>query len=346
MDMSKNKLTLLAICCGFFLANSLISSCGDSGNSKQQNTQTSKSTKEALVSSNEVAQKNKMPVDAWKAPDESKIPGGEEGEMIRYGKELIANTAAYLGPKGKVGVFSNGLNCQNCHLDAGTRIYGNNYAAVMSSYPKVTARSGTITTPIARIKGCFERSLNGKMPDSTSKEIKAMVAYMTWLNQGVKNPEEMFGRGAEKIAFLDRPADPKKGALLYAAKCQSCHGENGEGMPNPDGKTFFYPPLWGSLSYNDGAGMYRLSNFAGFIKNNMPFGATYENPQLTDEESWDIAAFVDSQPRPHKDPTGDYPDLKKKPIDAPYGPYGDKFSETEHKYGPFQPIKDAYKTKS
>lgn len=343
--MSKNKLNFLGTC--FVIALILlISSCSDSKSSKQQKAQTEKTTDETIDQNNETLQKNKLPANAWKAPDERTIPADEQGEMIRYGKELIVNTSAYLGPKGKAGVFANGLNCQNCHLDAGTKIYGNNYAAVMSSYPKVTARSGKTTSPIARIKGCFERSLNGRMPDSTSKEIKAMVAYMTWLNQGVENPEEMFGRGTEKISFLDRPADPKKGAQLYAIKCRSCHGENGEGTPYPDGKTFFYPPLWGELSYNDGAGMYRLSNFAGFIKNNMPFGASYENPQLTDEESWDIAAFVDSQTRPHKDPTGDYPDLNKKPVDAPYGPYGDSFSEVEHKFGPFQPIKDAHKTKS
>ncbi|WP_250318055.1 c-type cytochrome [Pedobacter sp. B4-66] len=315
-------------------ATSLISSCNGEKTPAQQNV--AKTTKDIAITPKEV----------WQAPDESTIPKNAKGEMIRYGKDLIANTSAYFGPKGRLGIFTNGLNCQNCHLDGGTRIFANNYAAVMSSYPKVTARSGKVTSPVARIKGCFERSLNGKMPDSTSKEIRAMIAYMEWLNQGVKDPENMYGRGTEKIALMDRPADPKKGALLYSSKCQSCHGGNGEGIAAAGGKTFIYPPLWGKLSYNDGAGIYRLSNFAGFIKNNMPFGATYKNPILTDEESWDIAAFVNSQARPHKDQKTDYPDLKKKPIDAPYGPYGDQFSEKQHKYGPFQPIKNTYKTKT
>ncbi|WP_449435483.1 c-type cytochrome [Pedobacter steynii] len=191
--MLRTKLKLLEIFCFTFISSCIISSC--SGDRKP-------------------AQKNDLPKvkekSVWHAPDESTIPKNAKGEMIRYGKDLIANTSAYFGPKGTLGKFTNGLNCQNCHLDAGTRIFGNNYAAVMSSYPKITARSGKITSPIARIKGCFERSLNGKMPDSTSKEIRAMIAYMEWLNQGVEGPEGMYGRGTEKIALLDRPADPKR----------------------------------------------------------------------------------------------------------------------------------------
>ena len=45
--------------------------------------------------------------------------------LIGYGKELIAHTATYLGPRGKVARLSNGMNCPNCHLDAGTQTWGN-----------------------------------------------------------------------------------------------------------------------------------------------------------------------------------------------------------------------------
>jgi thiosulfate dehydrogenase len=31
----------------------------------------------------------------------------------------------------------------------------------------------------------------------------------------------------------------------------------------------------------------------------------------------------------------------EKPVDAPYGPYADGFSEQQHKYGPFAPIRAA-----
>ena len=71
----------------------------------------------------------------------------------------------------------------------------------------------------------------------------------------------------------------------------------------------------------------------------MPFGATYINPQLSNEEAWDVAAFVNSQPRPHKNWDSDWPDITKKPVDYPIGPYTDGFTEWQHKYGPFEPIK-------
>ncbi|RYE17374.1 MAG: cytochrome C, partial [Sphingobacteriaceae bacterium] len=70
-----------------------------------------------------------IPADTWKAPDVSTIPAGKKGDMIRYGKDLLAHTAEYFGPKGSIAQITNGMNCQNCHLDAGTRIYGNNYAS-------------------------------------------------------------------------------------------------------------------------------------------------------------------------------------------------------------------------
>lgn len=277
-------------------------------------------------------------VNYWRAPGEDSFPSGKDGELIRYGKELIAHTSTYLGPKGKVATMSNGMNCQNCHLDAGTKPLGNNYSAVYSTYPKFRARSGTKETIEKRINDCFERSLNGKPLQSTSREMKAMLAYMKWLGTGVEKGKTPKGAGLQKLAFLDRAADPKMGSAIYEAKCISCHGKNGEGLLNPDNTSYTYPPLWGDHSYNDGAGLYRISGFAGYVKNNMPLGASHENPQLTDEEAWDIAAYVNSRPRPHKDQKNDWKDLSKKPIDFPFGPYADKFSEKQHKYGPFKPI--------
>ena len=72
----------------------------------------------------------------------------------------------------------------------------------------------------------------------------------------------------------------------------------------------------------------------------MPYGrATHDSPKLTNEESWDVAAYIVSQPRPEKFFSEDWPKIETKVIDYPFGPYADKFSETQHKYGPFKPIK-------
>jgi thiosulfate dehydrogenase len=279
----------------------------------------------------------------WQAPDLHKMEDNEERRTIEYGRDLIMNTAKYLGPKGVVGRLSNGMNCQNCHRDAGTKPFGINYAAVYSTYPKFRARSGTNETIVKRISDCFERSLNGTKPDSTSKEMKAMIAYMKFLGTGVKKGVTPNGAGLQKLAYLNRAADPKKGLSVYRSKCTSCHGAKGEGVLSEDKITFIYPPLWGEQSYNNAAGLYRISKFASYVKNNMPFGASYQNQLLSDEEAWDLAAFVNSQPRPHKDQKKDWKDISQKPIDFPFGPYADSFSETQHKFGPFGPIEETTK---
>ena len=268
---------------------------------------------------------------------------GEERELIIYGQDLIAHTSKYLGPKGTVAQITNGMNCQNCHLQAGAKAWGNNYAAVFSTYPKFRDRSGQVETIYKRVADCMERSLNGIAIDSTSREFKAIYAYIKWLGQAVKKAEQPIGSGIEKLPYLDRAADPKKGQIVYTAQCQTCHGANGEGQLAADALEYTYPPLWGSHSYNDGAGLYRISNFAGYVKNNMPNLLTsHENPTLTEAESWDVAAYVNSQSRPHKDQSKDWPKFEKKPLDFPFGPYADSFSESQHKYGPFKPIQKFY----
>ena len=290
-----------------------------------------------------IEQAKAIPADAWKSPEDSTIPADEYGQMIRYGRELVKNTAKYFGPNGSVARISNGMNCQNCHLEAGTKTFGNNYSIFFASYPKKSARSGKMAEATERIADCFQRSLNGKVPDLSGKEVKAMLAYMQWVGSEQEKGKKAYGSGTEKLNYMDRAADPENGLIVYQNKCQSCHGQHGEGIKSADQLAFVYPPLWGPHSYNDGAGMYRLSNFAGFVKNNMPYGVTYPDAQLTDEESWDVAAFVNTQPRPHKEQKEDYPDRSKKPIDAPYGPYLDGFAEQQHKYGPFPPIVMALK---
>ena len=99
-----------------------------------------------------------------------------DGKLIFYGHELIANTARYLGPQGSVLQISNGMNCQNCHLDAGTKPWGNNYGAVYTTYPKFRDRSGAVETVYKRVNDCFERSLNGSALETQSMALIAIYA--------------------------------------------------------------------------------------------------------------------------------------------------------------------------
>lgn len=277
----------------------------------------------------------------WTAPDISTIPDAKQKEQVTYGQELIAHTSRYLGPNGSVMQISNGMNCQNCHLQAGTVVFGNNYGSVASLYPKFRARSGGVEDIYKRVNDCFERSLNGKALPKTSKEMQAIVSYINFVGSNVEKGKKAEGSGFKDLAWLDRAASPENGMSVYTAKCQSCHQANGEGVFTLDKTEYTYPALWGKNSFNDGAGLYRISNFAKYIKYNMPLGVTHQNPQLTDEEAWDVAAYVNSRQRPDRDLSADWPNIAGKPVDHPFGPYADSIPEIQHKFGPFGPIAEA-----
>jgi thiosulfate dehydrogenase len=279
----------------------------------------------------------------WKAADINLVTDEVLKQQLEYGKDLISHTAKYLGPNGSVKKITNGMSCSNCHLDAGTKAWGNNYGSVFSTYPKMRGRSGQIEGVYKRINDCLERSLNGSPLNEEDKEMQAMIAYIEYIGKDVPKGEDAKASGIYDLEFLDRAADPIRGKTIYDVKCASCHQIAGEGVLAEDKKEYTYPPLWGANSYNSGAGLYRISRFAGYVKYNMPLGATYDNPQLTDEESWDLAAYVNNLPRPSKDLSKDWPNISKKAVDHPFGPFSDTFSETQHKFGPFKPIKEQKK---
>ena len=267
-------------------------------------------------------------------------------QQIRYGYELVAHTSTYLGPKGQVMQITNGMNCQNCHLQAGTKPWGLNYSSVAANYPKFRARSGTVESTVKRVNDCLERSLNGKTLDSNSVEMKAFVSYIHWVGADVPKGTIANGSGIAPLEFLNRSASPAIGKTLYTTYCSKCHGMGGEGSLDSSGLNYFiYPPLWGKGSYNHGAGMNQLSKLAGFIKNNMPNGINYQQPFLTNQEAWDLAAYINTQARPNKDISKDWPKLATKPIDYPYGPYADSFPQSQHQLGPFAPILDYWKSR-
>lgn len=289
-----------------------------------------------------VIMKNRSVTPGWIVPDTGEITDPNEARLIKYGRSLIVHTSCYFGPKGIIAHKSNGLNCQNCHLKAGTKPNGNNYSLVAVGYPRFKERSGTVETIVKKVEDCFERSLNGSSIDSNSREMKAFVAYLKWIGKNVKKGTKPEGSGIEELAFMNRPADTAMGRVVYMTKCRTCHGNNGQGLLNTSGTGYTYPPLWGRHSYNIGASIYRLSKFAAFVKHNMPYNAD-SSARLTTAQAWDVAAFVNSQFHPYKNIDADWPKLSAKPYDYPFGPYADKlFSNNQRKYGPFGPIKKYY----
>ncbi|ANI89281.1 cytochrome C [Arachidicoccus ginsenosidimutans] len=281
------------------------------------------------------------PVDTvWRGSPSSQIPyySDPKGKLIYYGYQLISNTSYYLGPKGIVAHVTNGMNCQNCHLDAGTRPFGNNFGKVLPTYPQFRARNNGVQTVYQRINDCMQRSMNGRSLDSNSTEMKAIYAYIQWLDKDIPKNVKYGGTSLKKLPYMDSAANIVSGKQVYITKCQMCHGADGQGQLNIDETGYAYPPLWGKHSYNDGAGMYRLTNIAAFVMANMPYGTDYHHPALTAEEAWDVGAYINSQPRPHLDQSADWKNILKKPFDFPFGPYADNFSEAQHKYGPYPTV--------
>lgn len=207
---------------------------------------------------------------------------------IMYGRQLLKDTKKYLPQN-----VGNKLSCNNCHFAGGNSlggpINGIPLVGVVKRYPVKKPGEKDFTLE-DRINGCFMRSMNGKPIPEDGKEMKAMVAYMHWISDAVKNKD---------VPWLGLPVldskhvpDPKNGEKLFALHCAICHGDDGQGQPR--NAELSYPPLWGQQSFNDAAGMNKMVMLSSFIYCNMP----YQDPFLTLEEAIDIASFIIQQPRP------------------------------------------------
>lgn len=296
-------------------------------------------------------------VDLYESPDNiyfrdydtSKLDESEANKEIKYGYELFVNTPKYIGPNNGMPdmVFSgNSLSCNNCHLLAGTKAYSAPLIGVYNAFPQYRGREDKIGTIAERIDGCMERSMNGRIMDSSSKEMKALISYLKWLSRFAPEDGVVEGQGFVEIAIPNRAVNLNNGRDIFIKTCTECHGMDGQGALFEGSTVYQYPPLWGSDSFNNGAGMNRVITAAEFIKGNMPYGTTYLNPVLSDEEAYDVAGYFNQQQRPLMDNLElDFPNLLKKPISTPYPPFSDPFSVEQHQLGPFQPIIKYYQEK-
>lgn len=288
--------------------------------------------------------------DGWSVPNVDDLPNDAWGRAVRFGRDLTAATYAHIGPEvadTSKRYAGNNLSCQNCHLDAGTKKFGLPFVGVFGDFPQYRPREGGVGTIEDRVNGCMTRSMNGKPLPLDSAEMTAFVAYIKFVSTGRPIGAKTDGRGSGSIPELTRPANVEHGKAVYAENCAACHQENGQGVRRGvvgDAKGYEFPPLWGPDSFNNGAGMARLIAAANFIHSNMPLGASLEEPVLSPEDAWDVAAYVQSHARPEKAGLeNDFPVRSQKPPDASYPPFADGFSQEQHKLGPFQPIREKLK---
>ncbi|MGJ5640774.1 c-type cytochrome [Formosa sp. S-31] len=282
----------------------------------------------------------------YKDYNPDRLANTPEYDTIKLGYKIFNETPHFLGPDiaDTSNIYQNNrLACKNCHLDSGTKPYSAPLIGIIQRFPQFRGRENKIGTIQDRINGCFERSMNGRMLDVNSKEMTALVKYLEWLSRFAPEDGKITGQGFLTLNIPDRAVNLEHGKSVFINTCAVCHTPDGQGVKNKDGKTYLYPPLWGEDSFNHGAGMARVITSAQFIKANMPFGTKFEAPALTDAEAYDVAGYINSQSRPLKsNPEKDFPDLKKKPVSTPYGPYADNFPIEQHQMGPFQPIMEFY----
>lgn len=257
---------------------------------------------------------------AFTPPDPASIPEGPAGEAILRGKAIFDDPGTHAAT-----FVGNAMACRNCHLDSGRRPDSSPMWAAWGAYPQYRKKNNSINTMEDRIMGCFRYSMNasnspsGGPPPAGSDIYRDLQAYFYWLATGAPTGKSMPGAGYPKPALGEGGYDPARGKPIYEAKCSGCHGSDGQGASQPDG-TVLYPPLWGPRSYNWGAGMARVDLAAGFIQANMPFD---QPGTLTDQEAWDVAAYVDQHERP-KDPrqTGSVAENAKANFDGQKTYYG------------------------
>lgn len=262
-----------------------------------------------------------------------------------YGKRLLAQTPELLGPDSSdpaMRISGSRLACGSCHLGTGTEPGTLTLMLATEHYPRFSGRSGTMTDIEDRVNECMTRSMNGKALERDSPEMIAMASYIRSLGARNAAMGVSLRKAVEPSAFKTpaRAANRNAGKQVFVDHCAICHGADGLGLLATTSKAngYVFPPLWGPDSFNDGAGMHRVLTAARFIKARMPLGAAH----LTDDQAFDVAAYINSQPRPElPNLDQDYPNRAAKPIDNGYGPFADSFSLEQHRFGPFPPI-DAY----
>ena len=254
------------------------------------------------------------PARGFTPPPDSAIPDNEFGKMVRLGENVFYNTQTYA--KQYIG---NDLQCANCHLDRGRLAGAAPLWAAFVAYPAYRSKNKHVNTYAERMQGCFRYSMNGKPPAYGSKVLVALQAYSYFLAKGAPIGADMKGRGYPELKKPAQPFSYARGEKVYAQNCALCHGADGQGQLSAQGKTVF-PPVWGAHSYNWGAGMGSIKNAAGFVAANMPFSKGHT---LSDQDAWDVAAFVDSHERP-QDPrfTGSVAETRRKYHDSAMSMYG------------------------
>ncbi len=220
--------------------------------------------------------------------------------LVYNGYELARRTYEIANQPGKPAYVGNKLHCQSCHLHAGADPDAGWWAGSEQRFKGLTGLQN-------RINQCFLRSMNGQMLCTPGKDcdsnphMSALVAYIRWLTAQfeAKHPGKTPTSGFPPIGAAPITPDATRGQAVFAQKCAFCHNAEGQGRYVHG---YFRPAVWGPDSYNIDAGLGQVNVLAAFLKSNMPYTS---GGLLSDQEAWDLATFIDAQPRPQPPKTED-----------------------------------------
>ncbi|KAB8033702.1 c-type cytochrome [Fluviispira multicolorata] len=241
---------------------------------------------------------------AWIEPNKNELPKGKEGELIRYGIELVTNTSQLIGPKAKkkeLRISANNLDCVHCHQVGlsglpGTKKYSIPWINSKNEFPQLDIKSMTVKSIETIIRGMLGTTPQ-KMSNNT-KEMKAIVAYINWLGKKTQLNMNMENTKLDnRFNLPKRASNPIKGKALYNTLCSSCHGIEGLGLKKADfeqGGGYQFPPVAGDDTYSDGGHMYMIPLLTSFLYTNMPMGATHDNPILKIDDAYDISSYINN----------------------------------------------------
>jgi thiosulfate dehydrogenase len=219
-------------------------------------------------------------VDPGQAPEKIR-------DTIRLGYKIMLNTPEY-APE----YAGDRLSCTNCHFAGGDTTGGKgngiSLVGVAAKYPHYNERKNGIEDLGERINDCFEKSLNGYPLPLDSPEMLAILTYLHWISKSTPIYGQTPWLGLPHLETKHTP-NIDNGKKVYNQQCALCHGKEGLGEVH-----VLIPPLWGPESFNDAAGMCRESTMAAFIHTSMP----YEEPKVSINDAFDVAAFILQQPRP------------------------------------------------
>jgi thiosulfate dehydrogenase len=243
----------------------------------------------------------------WSPPTEADIPLDSLGASIRRGLYLLRFT-----PESLPAYATSSLRCTSCHQNDGLKASAAPLTGSHARYPKYMPRSGAVIGLDDRVNYCITRSLAGNVLPSDSRQMNDILAYLAFISRDIPVGTKI--AGAEGLVSMPDTlvGDIARGEAVFTRECVVCHQADGQGNAA-------FPALWGPKSYSIGASMAREERAASFIQHNMP---QVKPGSLTAQESFDVAAFINSHPRPDSPgKEGDWP-MGGAPKDVPYATKG------------------------